>query len=176
MSFPATPPGPPPLAGAGRGFVLGPDEGEAYHWLGSLTLTKVRAADTGGGLDLVDHRVPAGYAPPRHVHRESDEVFYLLDGTLEVTCGQDSWHVGTGSVVFLPKGVPHSFIAGSDRPARTLLLNAPAGFGELVVELGTATGGRELPGDDVPMPDQERVASVSARYGIEPAAPPEDAG
>lgn len=175
MSFPTTPPGPPPAAGAGRGFVLGPDEGEAYHWLGSLTLTKVRAADSSGGLDVVDHRVPAGYAPPTHVHRESDEVFYLLDGTLEVTCGDDSWHVGPGSVVFLPRGVPHGFVAGPDRPARTLLLNAPAGFGEVIVELGTATAGRALPGDDVPMPDQERVAGVSARYGIEPAPPPGNA-
>jgi len=60
MSFPAPPSGPPPSGGARRGYVLGPDEGEAYHWLGSLTLPKVRAVDTCGGLDLVDDRVPAG--------------------------------------------------------------------------------------------------------------------
>jgi len=43
MSFPAPPSGPPPSGGARRGYVLGPDEGEAHHRLGSLTLTKVRA-------------------------------------------------------------------------------------------------------------------------------------
>ncbi len=63
MSFPAPPSGLPPPGGTRRGYVPGPDEGEAYHWLGSLTLTNVRAVDTRGGLDLVDHRLPAGYAP-----------------------------------------------------------------------------------------------------------------
>ena len=64
MSFPASPSGPPPSGGAPRGYVLGPDGGEAYHRLGSLNLRKVRAVDTRGGLDLVDHRVPPA-TPPR---------------------------------------------------------------------------------------------------------------
>lgn len=169
MSF--TPAGPSPSAQAGRGFVLAPDEGDAYHWLGTLSLTKVMGSDTAGGLDLVDHRVPAGYAPPTHLHREADEVFYLVDGTLEVTCGADSWRVEPGSVVFLPRGVPHGFVAGSDRPARTLLINAGAGFGDVIVALGTPTDGRQLPGDDVPTPDPERIGSVSAQHGIERVPP-----
>lgn len=167
----------PPASGSsrparpGRGFVLGPDDGDAYFWLGSLTLTKVMGSDTAGGLDLVDHRVPAGYAPPTHVHRDADEVFYLIDGRLEVTCGDDSWQVGPGSVVFLPRGVPHGFTAGPDGPARTLLINTKAGFGEVVVELGTSATTLELPGPDVPLPDPARIASVSARYGIGPVPP-----
>lgn len=166
MSFPQAPRGTSRSAGTGRGFVLGPDAGDAYHWLGSLSLTKVLGVDTAGGLDVVDHRVPAGYAPPVHVHRESDEVFYLIDGSLDVTCGDDSWHVGPGAVVFLPRGVPHGFVAGPDRPVRTLLINATAGFGDLVVALGTATGSRELPGQDVPLPDPEQIGTESSRYGI----------
>jgi quercetin dioxygenase-like cupin family protein len=149
-----------------RGFVLGPDEGQAYQWLGSLSLTKVLGSNTGGRLDLVDHRVPAGYAPPQHVHHDADEVFYLVDGTLDVTCGNESWRVGPGSVVFLPRGVLHGFVAGPDGPARTLLINAGAGFADVVAELGTRTSGVELPGRDVPMPDPEQIAAVSARHGI----------
>lgn len=175
MSFPPTPSASSRPVGAGRGFVLGPDEGDAYFWLGSLTLTKVMGSDTVGGLDLVDHRVPAGYTPPKHVHRDADEVFYLIDGRLEVTCGDDSWQVGPGSVVFLPRGVPHGFTVGPDRPARTLLINARAGFGDVVVELGTAADGLELPGKDVPVPGPEQIGTVSARYGIEPAPPAEGA-
>ncbi len=172
MSFPTIPSGSPRAGGTGRGFVLGPDQGDSYHWLGSLSLTKVMGSDTGGRLDLIDHRVPAGYAPPAHLHRDADEVFYLVDGTLEVTCGDDSWQVGPGSVVFLPRGVPHGFVAGPDGPARTLLINAGAGFGDAIVELGTRTDRLELPGGDVPMPDPEQIAAVSARYGIEPVPPP----
>ena len=80
------------------------------------------------------------------MHRDADEVFYLVDGTLDVTCGDESWRVGPGWVVFLPRGVPHGFVAGSDGPARTLLINAGAGFADVVAELGTRTSGVELPG------------------------------
>lgn len=172
MSFPPASPGPSRPSVARRGFVLGPDEGDAYHWLGSLTLTKVLSSSTGGGMDLVDHRVPAGYAPPQHLHRDADEVFYLVDGTLQVTCGDDSWHVEPGSVVFLPRGVRHGFVAGSDRPARALLIHAPAGFGDVIVELGTAADTVVLPGQDVPTPSPKQIDRVSARHGIEqvPAA------
>jgi len=172
MSFPPARSASPYPGRTGHGFVLGPDQGDAYDWLGSLTLTKVLGADTTGRLDVVDHRVPAGYAPPKHLHRDADEVFYLLEGTLDVTCGEDSWQVGPGSVVFLPRGVPHGFVAGPDGPARTLLINAGAGFGDVIVELGTRTDRLELPGEDVPLPGPELIGAVSARYGIEQVPPP----
>jgi len=171
MSFPPSASTSSSSGATGRGFVLGPDQGEAYYWLGSLTLNKVMGSHTGGRLDLVDHRVPPGYAPPKHVHRDADEVFYLVDGTLEVTCGDDSWHVEPGSVVFLPRGVPHGFVAGSAGPARTLLINAGAGFADLIVELGTPASGLVLPGDEVPMPDPSQIATASDKHGIEPAPP-----
>jgi mannose-6-phosphate isomerase-like protein (cupin superfamily) len=153
-------------APATRGFVLGPDEGDPYHWLGSLTLTKVTGASTTGQLDIVDHRVPPGYAPPRHVHQQADEVFFLIDGHLRVACGEDTWQAGPGSLVFLPRKVPHRFTNSSDGPARTLLINAPAGFGDLIVALGDAAPGLDMPAQDAPMPPPDRVATESERYGI----------
>jgi mannose-6-phosphate isomerase-like protein (cupin superfamily) len=151
---------------ASHGFVLGPDEGEPYWWLGSLTLTKVGAGASEGGLDIVDHRVPPGYAPPRHVHTAQDEVFYILDGRFAVTCGDRHWEAGPGSLVFLPRAVPHGFAVSDDGPGRTLLINAPAGFAEVVTELGDPATGLALPGPDVPMPDPARIAAVSAAHGI----------
>jgi mannose-6-phosphate isomerase-like protein (cupin superfamily) len=165
MSFP-TAEGGGPSGRPARGFVLGPDEGEAYHWLGTLTLTKVRGSATEGGLDIVDHRVPPGYAPPLHVHRRSDEVFFLLDGELEVRCGNDTWQATAGSLVYLPRGVPHGFTNSERGPARTLLINAPAGFGDLVVELGDPAPSLDLPAPDAPMPSPERIAAASEEYGI----------
>jgi quercetin dioxygenase-like cupin family protein len=169
MSFPETATAVSVPALAGRGFVLGPDQGHAQHWLGTLSITKVAGSDTGGRPDVVDHRVPAGYAPPRHIHSDADEVFYVLEGSLQVTCGDESWQVGPGDLVFLPRGVPHGFVAGSAGPARTLLINAPAGFGDLIFALGTATEGLELPGDDVPVPGPDQIGARSAEYGIHPA-------
>lgn len=151
---------------ATAGFVVGTDEGEAYHWLGSLTITKLAGRAALGGLDIVDHRVPSGYAPPTHTHRDQDEVFFVLDGRFTVRCGGQSWQAGPGSLVFLPRGVPHGFSVSEDGPGRTLLLNAPAGFAQVVAELGTPAAGTELPGPDVPVPDPERVRAVSEAHGI----------
>ncbi len=172
MSFPAAPESAAPTPA--EGFVLGPDEGEPVWWLGSLNLVKVPGSATHGGLDIVDHRVPAGYAPPRHVHADQDEVFLVLDGAFTVVCGDRTWQAHPGSLVFLPRGVPHGFAVSGDGPGRTLLINAPAGFADVVRELGEPASGLVLPGPDVAVPDPERIAAVSAAHGI--TAPSGDSG
>ena len=77
-------------------------------------------------MSIVDHRVPAGYAPPAH-HHHDDETFYILDGDFSVRCGDQSWQVGPGSLVFLPRNVPHGFVVSDAGPGRTLLITAPGG-------------------------------------------------
>ncbi|MDT0262173.1 hypothetical protein [Jatrophihabitans lederbergiae] len=44
-----------------------------------MTINKVTGGATRGGVDIVDHRMPAGYVPPMHVHSDSDEVCYIID-------------------------------------------------------------------------------------------------
>ncbi len=164
MSFPP-PPAPDPSSTAG-GFVLGPDDGTPYWWLGTLSLTKVTASASGGAVDIVDHRVPAGYAPPLHVHADQDEVFYVIDGHFAVTCGERRWQAGPGALVLLPRDVPHGFTVSDAGPGRTLLINAPAGFADVVAELGSPATTLTLPGPDVPTPPPDRIAAVSAAHGI----------
>jgi quercetin dioxygenase-like cupin family protein len=153
-------------ADAAEGFVLGSDEGDAYWWLGSLTINKLSGRRTQGGIDIVDHRVPAGYAPPPHVHSDQDEVFYIIDGQFAIRCGAQHWQAGPGSLVFLPREVPHGFTVSNDGPGQTLLINAPAGFADVVSELGEAARQLVLPGPDVAMPDPERIATISEAHGI----------
>jgi mannose-6-phosphate isomerase-like protein (cupin superfamily) len=164
MSFP--PPDASTSARSAEGFVLGPDEGEAFWWLGSLTLTKLTGASTSGGMDIVDHRVPAGYAPPLHVHEAQDEVFYVIDGEFAVRCGDQRWTAGPGSLVFLPRNVAHGFTVSSNGPGRTLLINAPAGFAEVITELGELAPELVLPEPGVAMPDPDHAAAVVAAHGI----------
>ena len=157
----------PQQAPTSAGFVLGPDEGDAFHWLGSLTLTKLGASRTAGGLSIVDHRVPPGYAPPAHQHRD-DEAFYVLEGDFHIRCGDQAWAAGPQSLVFLPRDVPHGFTVSQDGPGRTLLILAPGGFDELVRELGTPTDELRLPGPDVPVPTRARLDAAATAHGITP--------
>ena len=155
-----------PGTGAAGGFVLAADEGDAYWWLGSLTINKVGAEAAQGGLSIVDHRVPPGYAPPLHVHHGQDEIFFILDGQFSIKCGEQSWQAGPGSLVFLPRDVPHGFTVSSDGPGRTLLITAPGGFDDVIRELGEPAHRLTLPGPDAPMPDPARVKTISEAHGI----------
>jgi quercetin dioxygenase-like cupin family protein len=168
VSFPPPAQAPSVPPSTADGFVLGPDEGEAFWWLGTLTINKIRGANTAGGLDVVEHRVAPGYAPPRHVHQGQDEIFYLVDGDFVIECGDQRWDAAPGSLVFLPRDVPHGFTVG-DRPGRALLFNAPAGFADLVMDLGQPAPRLDLPAPDLPAPDPARVEQASRARGIHPA-------
>jgi len=51
-------------------------------------------------------------------------------------------------------------------PSRT---PSPAGFADVISELGEAARQLELPGADVAMPDPERIARISEAHGIRSA-------
>ena len=91
------------------GFVVAADEGQPFWFLNTLTITKVGSDQCGGQLSIVDHRVPPGFAPPPHIHHHSDEALLILDGQLDGFCGNHQWRAGPGSLVFMPRAIPHGF-------------------------------------------------------------------
>jgi quercetin dioxygenase-like cupin family protein len=154
-----------------HGRVFGPDDGDAYHFLNTLTINKIRTADTTGAFSVVDHRVPAGFSPPPHIHHGHDEAFYVIDGQWTVQCGEDTWTVGPGELVFLPRDIPHGFEVSHDGPGRSLVIVGPGSFDEFVAALGEATDSRELPAPVAP--DPERVIALAAAHGITILPPPQ---
>ena len=93
------------------GFVVAADEGQPFWFLNTLTITKVGSDQCGGQLSIVDHRVAPGFAPPPHLHHHSGEALLILDGQLDGFCGDHSWRAGPGSLVFLPRAIPHGVTA-----------------------------------------------------------------
>ncbi|HEU0114118.1 MAG TPA: hypothetical protein VFQ80_05555 [Thermomicrobiales bacterium] len=73
-----------------RGYRLGPGEGERHWFVGTLMTVKAGDAQTGGAFTLIEQQAPAGFSPPPHVHLADDEAFYILDGALRVTCGDQT--------------------------------------------------------------------------------------
>lgn len=67
---------------------------------------------------------PGGPMPvaPRHLHRECDEAWYVLEGTLCVQRGDDILTVPAGSAAFVPKGTPHTYWNPDPSPCRYLLI------------------------------------------------------
>jgi mannose-6-phosphate isomerase-like protein (cupin superfamily) len=158
------------MSAAQAGYLLGPDEGDRYWFLGTLMTVKAGGAQTDGALTLIEQLAPAGFAPPPHVHLREDEAFYILEGELRVTCGERSWNAPADSFVFLPKGVPHTFAVVGDRPARLLQITAPAQFERFVAAVGKPAPTATLP--PPAEPDMPRLLAAMAEFGYEPADVP----
>lgn len=67
----------------------------------------------------------AGTAVPLHQHAAETELLYILEGAGTLTIGEASLPVEPSSVLQLPRGVPHAFVASA--PLRALQLYTPAG-------------------------------------------------
>jgi quercetin dioxygenase-like cupin family protein len=153
------------------GFVMAADEGQAFWFLNTLTINKVRSDDSQGQLSIVDHRVPAGFAPPPHIHQASDEAFLVLDGQFEGFCGDQAWRAGPGSLVYLPHGIPHGFSVSAAGPGRIIVVVSPGGFDQFVAAVGEPARDLRLP-EPVP-PDPALITRLAAAHGIEILPPPQ---
>jgi len=147
-----------------------PGEGQAIWFLRNRMVVKATAATTGGSFGLVESLIAPGFSPPLHVHHREDESFYVLEGDVTMQCGEQRFRASAGAFVFLPRGVPHTFVVEGDRPARMLTLLTPGGGEGVFID-----GGRTPEHDGLPPAAPPNVAAlkeVSARYGAEIVGPP----
>ena len=65
--------------------------------------------------------------PPAHDHPE-DHVFYVIEGTMSFSVGDEWFDAGRGSYVLIPGGTPHTFENRSRERAGFISFNTPGGF------------------------------------------------
>ena len=102
-------------------------EGVVRGLVSDVYTTKLSGADTGGRMGLVHGSVPPGGGPPPHVHKHSDELFYILHGELTFVGGSDTFTAGAGDAVHLPRGTVHHFHNPGLLPAAIIFVFNPAG-------------------------------------------------
>ena len=151
--------------------VVGPGEGDAYWFLGTLATIKASAESTGGGVGVIENLAPQGCGSPLHVHSREDEWFYVIEGELTFWVDGRRSVAPAGSFVFGPKGLPHTFIVSSDM-ARFLLVVEPAGFEGFVRALGQPAATLGIPAPATEPPDVEGLTRLAATFGVEILGPP----
>ncbi len=108
--------------------VIKGSNGKLLSVLGSPVTIKLRGEDTGGAFSQVIAGANPNDGPPLHVHHNEDEAFYVLEGELEIRIG-DELHAATpGTLVYGPKGIPHTFRNVGSTYAEMLVTLIPAGF------------------------------------------------
>jgi quercetin dioxygenase-like cupin family protein len=134
------------------------------------------ATQTDGRFAAFELRPRKGFGPPLHSHKNEDEFFIVLEGELRLQHGDEVVEGSSGSFLYTPRGVGHSFLVDSDE-ARVLLFFGPAGVENFFRDI--ATPARELtqpPGDE-PVPSREQVIEIMARHGqtiLGPPLPPKE--
>src|SRR5262245_30266213 len=82
---------------------------------------------TGGTLSVLMAWHKPGEGPPDHVHFSQEEVFFILEGTYELTVDGKTTTAGPGTIVFIPRNVVHRFKNVGDTAARMLDWSLPGG-------------------------------------------------
>jgi mannose-6-phosphate isomerase-like protein (cupin superfamily) len=138
-------------------FALDAEGGERLAFGDVTILVRVPAEVSGGAFTLLEE-VPPLADTPLHVHRNEDELFYVLEGEHVFRIGDEEHRVGPGGLVFAPRGVPHAqrrVVAGH---GRELVLVTPGGLEGFFRELAAAQAAGSL-GPDA-------YAAASERFGI----------
>jgi quercetin dioxygenase-like cupin family protein len=91
-----------------KGLVIPPGGGSILSMApGRSAALKLLAGDTGDSIMLFEETAPAGTETTFHLHRDSDEVAYVLSGEITFKIGDEVTVGGPGTCAFLPRGVPH---------------------------------------------------------------------
>jgi quercetin dioxygenase-like cupin family protein len=128
-----------------HGYALAAGEGEGLWFLDGLMTVKAGGADTRNAFTVIEAECPAGSGPQPHIHHDEEEAFYLLEGELSITCGEQTWTATPGAFALLPRGIQHSWRASAAGRARMLQITSPAQFERFAAEVGEPAETLEIP-------------------------------
>jgi mannose-6-phosphate isomerase-like protein (cupin superfamily) len=148
------------MGGAGRGAVIGADEGTLIELPGWQMRIKIPASDTAGAMTLIEARMAGDHAgPAEHIHIGHDESFFVISGQLKFRVGDSYRTAVSGETVFASRGLAHGFSNPQAEEARYLVALTPSGYefyferlARIVRQHGT-------------MPSQEELARLMAEHG-----------
>jgi quercetin dioxygenase-like cupin family protein len=135
-----------------------PSAGNTYQVLNDKVTIRLSGDDTGGAFSLIEFIAPPSSGPPPHIHSKEDETFYVLEGELEFWTPLGTKRCGPGTVLFLPRNVPHGYTNVGTTPARFLMMVTPPGIEKFMAEMGAMPPGP---------PDFPKIVALAGRYGME---------
>jgi quercetin 2,3-dioxygenase len=118
--------------------------------------------DTGNELSVFAYTGYEKIGPSLHLHYKQDEIFYVVAGQYRFVVGQETMELNAGDTIFLPRGIPHSWIQTSDQ-GRLLYAVQPAGtLEDFFIEMN----GLKVP------PTEEESRAIHKKHGMKVVGPP----
>ena len=149
-----------------KGLVVQPGEGAVWNMSpGRSAALKLQNAETAESVMAFEETAPAGTDTTFHLHHDSDELIYVLNGEFTFKIGDEITTGGPGACAFIPRGVAHAWKNTGAEPGRALFLYTPGGAGRVFEEA------RRLQRPLSSMGDCD-IAEFFKRFGWETVGPP----
>jgi quercetin dioxygenase-like cupin family protein len=140
-------------------FRLTPGEGRGTTSGERQIKIKIVGENTGDRYSIVEDALPPkSPGPPLHVHRKTNEAFYVVKGFLKFLIGTEKVDAPAGAFVFIPGGTAHALMNPTDEPAIYLLIMSPPGFEKYFEELADIVNNNPTP---------ETLMSIARRHDME---------
>jgi quercetin dioxygenase-like cupin family protein len=153
-------------------YIARAEDHQHLGWIADSTLDiLVDSVTTDGQVLIMRSDATCGTGAAVHVHSREDETLVVLEGSLIVWVGQQRREIDAGSVAFLPRDVPHTYLVTSET-AKILEVIAPGGLEQAFREAGWDLS--------QPMPEgwtctPKAVGEAMSKVGCEILGPPRTA-
>jgi len=118
-----------------KGIVVPAGGGKTYEETpGRVFALKLAAGQTDESIMLFEETVPAGTKSTHHLHHDSDEVVWVLEGEFTFKIGDEVFSGGPGTCAFLPRNVPHAWKSNGPGQGRAVFLYTPGRTGRFIEE------------------------------------------
>ena len=107
--------------------IIPPEQAPMIRAFGLNMKVLLTTEATGGAIAVIMAWHKPGEGPPDHVHYSQDEMFFIVEGTYELTVGDQTSVAGPSTIVFIPRNVVHRFENIGDTTACMLDWTLPGG-------------------------------------------------
>ncbi len=142
-----------------KGIVVPPGGGKHLEEApGHIMAMKLFGRETSESITMFEQTVPAGTKSWLHVHHDSDEVVWVLEGEFTFKIGDEATTGGPGTCAFMPRNIGHAWKNSGVEPGRFLALYTPARAGRYVEAM-------------LERPDSAELKRMLAEFGWELLGP-----
>lgn len=149
-------------------MIVTPDQAHIYsHGLGEARIL-VDGGRSGGTWWLGQFREDPGFMTSLHLHPQTTEYFFVLDGVLSVFIDGKWCDLGAGTVAEIPHGTSHAQGNTSGQPVMFVGWGSPSGFEQSFAEID------ELASRVAPTSPQwgPELAKIVSRHDTKVLGPP----
>jgi len=137
------------------------EEGKAYRFDaegGSIGCVRVlvTSEETNGAYTFTYDEYEKGFFTDPHLHRDHDETFSILEGTMEWHIGGATYSATPGTMIWIPRGMPHNFRAPV--PVKVHMIWSPGGVETAFEEYVSLTSEEKE--------DKERMKAYGEKHDV----------